>query len=587
MMNEQPHPADWSGASDRTSEPHRCPYRLKGAMKRECIEDLSGKSVGLNSNGCCGTWRGSIYYAPCNFVARRCRKCLDEGCRGAKANAVIDVDNGLCEEHANVAETEIRIPADPRAAYAAHRLNRNNDLLRSVPIERPAHPIVPSPQTHVAPPPAPANVARQEGNADPPKSAEKSSTVNVTKGRIAMAELTQLTPRSRESLRDLTAEERKVVDGIVYKRDLSTIDTQLLQDPLSSGKSLSDILDVLFHRFALTNLPREDQRRFALGKLYRAYLVERGEFDDVEDHISEPRARAEPERAVAAAPQRSDDVPVVSAATPTAAVTSEPKSADAEPPSVPQQHVGQEVEQANTSGEVGALETTAVREAHNVAKRVKEARISNDDTNMPSVRAIYDAVMAMSAADMNVKAIGEAFGQSEKSAGTWTYATRSLSKLAAASWQMVEGKWVAHSALVKIAKLPEKEQILWLRAELEVPVTKDKRGVLRRSVPEDRGYVVAHSSTSGKPPGETAIADDSAKARGPASSSVLPPNPELSKVSSVTLGPITVLPISEEAFRALLKAGMFKTKGHVIIIGPPNENGVSEARIVSFRGEKD
>ena len=516
MWNEQPNPADWSGGIDPTSEPHRCPYRLKGAYRRECIEDLSGKSVGLNIS-CCGTMRGEIRYEPCNFVARRCRKCLDLGRRGLKANAVVDPKSGLCEEHA----------------------------------------------------------------ASPPIIVSQTTTVTGKKeGPVRL----ELTPRFREFFRDLTDEEKKVVCGIVFKRDLSAIDTQLMQDPKSSGKSLADILEVLFHRFELMSrldLPREDQRRFALGKLYRLYLIERGELE-AEDQMSEPTSKVVPKGTTATTSVLGDDVLSASEANPSPAVTSDPKSTDVVgPSSVEPQH-----EKPAVTDKIAVTEASGVRDAYDVARRFCTAKTGNGES--PSIRAVYDAVAKMSKTKMTVNAIGKAFGQNEKSAGTWTYLVRSLSRLATSSWSVIEGKWFPITTLVKIAKLPEKEQILKLQAALEeTPKEKDRDGVARRHAAQKRSPVAAASSIGEETRETRIIADDRVQNREPASVSVLPPNPGLRGISPEALGPITILPISEEAFKTLLNAGMFKNKGRVIIIGPPNESGVSEAQIVSFKGVKD
>lgn len=91
--------AMWKGGNGPTTFPHICPYRLEGADEKACI-GLSGSSFRVNVDGCCGTFRGTVMFAPCNSVVRRCRVCLEKGRSGLKANAVTNVAEGTCDEHA-------------------------------------------------------------------------------------------------------------------------------------------------------------------------------------------------------------------------------------------------------------------------------------------------------------------------------------------------------------------------------------------------------------------------------------------------------------------------------------------------------
>ena len=89
------------GGTTPTSFPHRCPYQRFGASKNFCEETTA--SYQRNLAGCCGT-NDSRAFAPCNSQWRKCVKCLSEG-RGSKSNKVEDVARGLCEEHAEGAQT--------------------------------------------------------------------------------------------------------------------------------------------------------------------------------------------------------------------------------------------------------------------------------------------------------------------------------------------------------------------------------------------------------------------------------------------------------------------------------------------------
>jgi hypothetical protein len=55
----------------------------------------------------------------------------------------------------------------------------------------------------------------------------------------------------------------------------------------------------------------------------------------------------------------------------------------------------------------------------------------------------------------------------------------------------------------------------------------------------------------------------------------------------LTLGPITVLQISEVLIRKFLKSGVFKSGQPFFVIGPPGENGVSDGYLVRLRDEKN
>src|SRR5579862_8294158 len=91
--------ATWSGGKEPTSFPHLCPYRIQGMDRKACLE-LSGGNMQQNMNGCCGTYRSTQKFAPCNSAERRCIVCLEIGRRGLRAHIVTDVATGKCSEHA-------------------------------------------------------------------------------------------------------------------------------------------------------------------------------------------------------------------------------------------------------------------------------------------------------------------------------------------------------------------------------------------------------------------------------------------------------------------------------------------------------
>ncbi|MDB5238166.1 MAG: Chromosome segregation DNA-binding protein [Candidatus Kaiserbacteria bacterium] len=112
-MSATANAAMWKGSVLRDGVPHRCPFNPAGMNETQCL-DTGGANVERNKNGCCGTQRGSVEFEPCSFKARRCVVCLEQGRRGLKANAVVNVERGTCEEH-EIPEGKIpvRIPATP------------------------------------------------------------------------------------------------------------------------------------------------------------------------------------------------------------------------------------------------------------------------------------------------------------------------------------------------------------------------------------------------------------------------------------------------------------------------------------------
>lgn len=106
----------WKGGLEPTSFPHACPYRPDGASKQQCIE-VSGGNYHQNAKGCCGAYRGTIRFAPCNSALRRCILCLQIGRRGSQANPVTNIETGTCDEHAGGIQPEplLRPVANARA----------------------------------------------------------------------------------------------------------------------------------------------------------------------------------------------------------------------------------------------------------------------------------------------------------------------------------------------------------------------------------------------------------------------------------------------------------------------------------------
>ena len=84
----------------------------------------------------------------------------------------------------------------------------------------------------------------------------------------------QLTPAFRNSFRNISPLEKRVLDAMIERRDLSALATELAQ---TTGTQLYEILDGLYPQFGLTSVefPHESSRRFFLGKLYRDYLNEK------------------------------------------------------------------------------------------------------------------------------------------------------------------------------------------------------------------------------------------------------------------------------------------------------------------------
>ena len=88
----------WAGGIGPSDFPHRCPFRVDGATKDDCVT-LSGQSCVANRQGCFGTARAMVKFASCTSEERRCIVCLEKGRIGRQANSVTDYANGVCDEH--------------------------------------------------------------------------------------------------------------------------------------------------------------------------------------------------------------------------------------------------------------------------------------------------------------------------------------------------------------------------------------------------------------------------------------------------------------------------------------------------------
>lgn len=158
----------WKGGTEPTSFPHLCPLRQIGTSKDGCIE-LGGANLERNQQNCCGTFRGSIKFEPCNSSNRRCVVCLEIGRRGIKANVVTNVQAGTCDEHTNgiIAEpvrkkAQLPVPADPHLrAHPGVTLSRGISAARDGP-----KPVAPTPTQRV--PVAPSIQAPEQAQ-PPPK----------------------------------------------------------------------------------------------------------------------------------------------------------------------------------------------------------------------------------------------------------------------------------------------------------------------------------------------------------------------------------------------------------------------------------
>ena len=158
--------AMWKGGETPKAIPHLCPYRPEGMESKDACVSVSGKNSHFNS-GCCAAIRGTTSFGPCNFIARRCRVCVASGKLGLKANAVTNVEDGTCDEHATVeGDTVRRLPADPRGHVSSGVAFPQPVRVRRPMVVRSHHPVAADSETVEKMPLKSEPAGHDEGAAD-------------------------------------------------------------------------------------------------------------------------------------------------------------------------------------------------------------------------------------------------------------------------------------------------------------------------------------------------------------------------------------------------------------------------------------
>jgi len=283
----------WKGGTKPTDFPHVCPYSQDGVDKKRCIE-LSGRNFRQNKDGCCGTQRGSIRFEPCNSEARRCIVCLEMGRPGLKANAVTNVKDGTCDEHATGAsyETrrEFRLPATP--VRGSVKLGGVSPSRRAAPVLTPRPPI-----------PAPSKPAAAPQDAGP------------TPAKV-------LSHKQYDLVDELDAEEILVLQKLSHGYSEAWVADQLrTMRPRVSDRSVETVLQDVYRKLAIEP-DRADKMRRAACSLYLCYdEMNRGGVDPlVEDEeeaipdVPEQKAQEQAENLAPEEPAPGDPVPPESSA---------------------------------------------------------------------------------------------------------------------------------------------------------------------------------------------------------------------------------------------------------------------------------
>ncbi len=456
----------WAGGTEPTSDPHRCPFRPAGTGKNACIEDLSGRNAEFNRD-CCGTRRGMVEFPPCNFQARRCRACLEEGRRGLKSNAVTDVAAGLCHEHA---------------------------------------------------------AEEAEGK---------------TFGEVL--------PRDPRQVRPLVFGETVVVNGVRRREFPETPDLQRapsVKAPLYKRVQSKDT-----------------------GERRRPLIASEASQAARPAALAEPRPQTHKEETGTAA--------AIVAASKTRAPL--PESPHVEEPVLVEVKVPH-IPDAPESKEVPVMDAISVTDARHVAADVCAAK-RNSNLKMPSTRKIYEAVVALKEAGMNPFEVGDLFGQSKQSAASWTSSIVRLSHLQSDVWTFIEGKDVTQHMLLVLSRSGDANQL----ETLQQKIAKKRLWKSGRRATPPNGPASARKSAAPPSNGHADRPDDHARASEKASvPAVIPQSADASLPVGLGIGNgITMLPISDEMLAAGVASGKF-VKGNFIFVGPPDANGVSRGRVVSF-----
>ena len=262
--------AMFKGGVEATSNPHVCPLNPEGADPKKCIA-LSGKNAELNKNNCCGTQRGTLKFGPCNHKHRRCLVCLEMGRKDISANAVDNVEDGTCLEHAidhSAERREVRIPADPRVKQRREEIvpfGQHRELLRAR--------LAAEQGDQMSASKAAPKGARGVSSYVPPP--EQKPVVVVRTGPLpvplvkAPDEKTALRLARRALINALSADESAVIRGIAYSWSPEQIDVERKKKlSRTAAQGLADILWELYRKFDLLELTSEGKMRHALGNLY-------------------------------------------------------------------------------------------------------------------------------------------------------------------------------------------------------------------------------------------------------------------------------------------------------------------------------
>lgn len=262
----------WKGNNDPTSDPHICPYRPMGIDPKGCRE-LSGQSVRINRNACCGTFRDRVRFEPCNSSARRCVVCLEKGRTGGKANAVVNIAEGTCEEHAGAGSKEsvdLQHPTlfDVRQPLTRPRPSTNASPpqeARTVPEPRIEEPRARRDSVREEPPPREVATSTPAQSVDA-RASNRAPVKSETSARVLSADTVKV-------IKSLDTDEHVVLRMTTYGYSDKQIETELRKlTQIVAPNAVEHIRARVYGKLGVDDLPSQRARFTAAGKLYLSFV---------------------------------------------------------------------------------------------------------------------------------------------------------------------------------------------------------------------------------------------------------------------------------------------------------------------------
>jgi len=463
----------------------------------------------------------------CNSAERLCFKCVEEGKRGT----VLDPARGLCEEHQKLADAP---RAAPKPAPQQQRLRIPTFALedtRSDGVDR-----IRAAAKRIA-----------EERARSQKERVDLSTP-LERRDFAMA---QSTPLEIERLGLLNRDEEFVLSQMAYGYDFKRVERRLVERPdRVSSDSVSDLLRSIYGKLEVADIPRESDRLKKAGKIYLDSQEEKRDRGVAADHDTVKK-------------QNGADIRTTVA------------GGDDTPPDEPEKN--ERPDREDQPPEEAGMTSRDLEDALRTAAEFAAARKSGEE--LPPIREVYLAVKAMDAAGRTRVATGEAFGYSGNSAVTWAWSVSKLETVTDAAWKLIGDKSLPITFMTKVSRLDALEQKRVINERLNTPAEQP-------APPAPKPHPAA-AAESGKANGSNGAeaphynGHHAEQVIEPPTVAALVPVNGASNAIAMLGSTLTMVPLTSEQYEAGVKSGMFKS-GAFVVMGPPDETGVSHARVVKF-----